>query len=405
MDEVEAEAHTLGALIHSPPEVLRVYLTEINLRPEDFSSPFRSSVFEAIIALVDEGARPDVALLTAKVGSRQEIEEYAAYTPEIGNLRHYAEAVKENARWRRVKEAGELLTVAADRKDRGLEAQADALLTSPVEGISESYTPDQLAELVLSRFEGEKEESFSFPFLGLTMATGGLRRGEVLVLSGHTSHGKSVLLSQFLHRASKDGHKAWLYINEMKPLDFADRFLAGEAGISFSKLRRGDLDQEEMNRLVQAMNHIPYGVTNIAGWSAQEIARHIRFHGADIVGIDIVNLIPHDDEKDMRQISQAFNQVSKTGNCAVVYTAHLNEKRVQSAIRPRPTLGDIRQSGQIKNDADYVMFVYRKQDSNGIPLDTGEAEVYLAKGRNSALESLNVWLNPKTMNYQELPWQ
>lgn len=404
MKAEEAEQGLIGLLLYSTAPLSHI-LTKTGLRPEHFANQLLRQTFEAIIQIVDDGGTADVTLIASAIGGHEDqLNGLIADAPPAANALIYATEVRDNHRWRKVNQAGNLLVKAAEQKDTLLEKEADELLTAPQEGNSTTYTTEALAELVLERFENPEPSGFPFPWYGLTKATGGFRKGEVMVLSGHTSHGKSVVMNQILAHNAAQGAKVGLYINEMRPEDFVERWLSGETQIPFARIRQKNLSREEMDKIMIALENVPFPITNIAGWTAPEVARHIRFHEYDIVGVDILNLISHDDEKDMRQISQVFNQVAKTANVALLMTAHVNEKRVFTAQRPRPTLGDIRQSGSIKNDADLVMFVYRDQDENGIPTDNGKGELYIAKGRNTGLEKIDVWLHPNTMKYQETPW-
>jgi replicative DNA helicase len=88
----------------------------------------------------------------------------------------------------------------------------------------------------------------------------------------------------------------------------------------------------------------------------------------------------------------------------MIVLAQLNEARVVNAKRPRPTLGDIRGSGMIKNDSDLTMFVFREQDSQGTILYDGAGEIYIAKGRNTAQDRVKVWYDPRSMTFGENPW-
>jgi len=157
-------------------------------------------------------------------------------------------------------------------------------------------------------------------------------------------------------------------------------------------------------KVLDASEQIPWGMTDAAGWSAEEIARHIRFHDWDLVGVDILHLIDHTEEKDLNRISRHLNQVAKIANCALVATVHLNRGRSLQTVRPRPVVTDIKGSSSFEQQADMVLFVHREQDHNGEPTDDGHGEIFIAKGRNTRLGGVEVWLNPNTMQFTESPW-
>jgi replicative DNA helicase len=130
----------------------------------------------------------------------------------------------------------------------------------------------------------------------------------------------------------------------------------------------------------------------------------MRYHDFDFVGVDILHLIDHTEEKDLNRISRVLNQASKIAQVALVATVHLNRGRSLQAVRPRPVVTDIKGSSSFEQQADMVMFVHREQDVHGEPTDDGKAELFIAKGRNTRLGGVDVWLNPNTMRFQENSW-
>jgi replicative DNA helicase len=113
-----------------------------------------------------------------------------------------------------------------------------------------------------------------------------------------------------------------------------------------------------------------------------------------------LHLIEHRDERDLAGISAELNRAAKMADCHILATVHLNENRVMGQTRPMPTLGDIRGSGMLKNDADNVFFVFREQDA-----DTGypqhEATGYFAKVRSGATGGLPLTFDGPRMEFTE----
>jgi replicative DNA helicase len=403
---VENERAALGAILVGGPNVLKTYLSEVGLRPEHFADAFNASVFKAAVDISDEGHKPDVLTISTKLKVPSiQVDALAAETPDISNIRAYAEAVVEGHRWRLVGQAGSMLQLASERRETALESKAMELLAAPVAEDQRTLTPEQLADLKFKSLNEGKTEAFPLPFFPLnTYTSGGVRRGEMTLIGGWSSHGKSIFIDQTLIHMARAGLRCHLYINEMSPQQRVDRWLAGATGVPFYKLRSGDLGPEELAKVVEGLNHLPFGITDVAGWSAKDIARHITWNKWDVCGVDILHLIEHNEEKDIRNISRTLNQATKPsqGNCAILATVHLNENRAgHSAKRPRPSLGDIRGTGMLKNDADLVMFVHREQDVNGVPELSGEGKVYIAKGRNASLGGLDVRFDPRAMTFSE----
>lgn len=403
---MENERAALGAILVGGPDVLKVYLSDLGLRADHFEDHFLAQVYGAAVEISDAGHRPDVLTISTKLKIPSiQVDHLAAEIPDISNIRAYAEAILTAHKWRQVGRAGELLQRAANEGSEALETSAMELLAGPAEETSRTWTPTQLADLKFKTLNEGLTEAFPLPFPHLNQWTsGGVRRGEMTLIGGWSSHGKSIFIDQTLIHMSDKGLRCHLYINEMSPQQRVDRWLAGSTGVPFYRLRAGDLDEVEMAKVVDGLNALPFGITDVAGWSANEIARHIKWNKWDVCGVDILHLIEHQEERDIRNISRTLNQATKPsqGDCAILATVHLNENRAgHVAKRPRPSLGDIRGTGMLKNDADLVIFVHREQDANGVPDESGEGVVFIAKGRNASLGGLDIQFNPRAMTFSE----
>jgi replicative DNA helicase len=209
-----------------------------------------------------------------------------------------------------------------------------------------------------------------------------------------------LLLDQLLETVHKRGRRVHLYMNEMALEERVTRYLTRQTGVPYQRIISGKTDAEQNKAIVASLAHgIPFGITLVAGWSAEEIAHHIRRNNWDVAAVDILHLIEFEDERELSRISATLNRCAKQADCALVATVHLNEKRVLSATRPRPTLGDIRNSGSLKNDADVVCFVYREQDpETGEPLPEGA--IYFSKVRNGEVGGIPVRFNASRLRFE-----
>ena len=398
---METERAVLGAVLLSP-SVLPTY-TDLGIKPEHFADTFHGKVYEAALEVNDQGCEPDPLAVATKLGVELgEVETFTADTPPVANIRACGESLLEAHKWRNVGEAGSLLQLASERRESTLEARAMQLLAEPSPEDTRTLSPQQLAEAKFKSLNEGVTEAFPLPFFHLNkLMGGGIRRGEVALIGAWTSFGKTVFLLQTLSHLAERGLSCHVYINEMSSSQLVDRWLAGATGIAFYKIRSGDMSKEEMATVIEALGRIPFGVTDAADWTATDIARHIKANKWDVCGVDILHNIAHDDEKDMRNIGLALNQVTKPGlgDCALLATVHLNEARAMGAKLPRPVSRDIRQSGMLKNQADYVMFVHREQDDNGVPQEDGA--IYFTKARNGELGGQDVRFNARRMEFAE----
>lgn len=408
----EAEQAVLGAVLLGGTSVMESILTDVRLAPDDFWREGHTTLWRSMLRVMDAGGSIDALTVTEDLSRHQELEDaggraavdsLSGQVPDVGNVKSYARRVRVLADLRRDRRAGLLLAAAAESEDKEKRDQALAMMLEAEGPSVGSSNPEQLAELLLEHLEAEGGETFSFPWDELNEAThGGARRGEVIVVAAHSSHGKTVLVDQFGAHLAEQNLVVHAWINEMTRLQRACRIVAAPSGVPFSRIVRGRLSADEEDRVKPALKRLPFGITECAGWSAEEIARDIRRRRPDVAVIDILHLIPHSDEKDIARISRVLNGVAKQANCLVIVTAHLNEGRKNpDGTKPAPTLGDIRGSGSIKNDADIVLFVFRAQEEgSGQPKEDGW--VYTGKIRNGAHTRVRVVLNPAKMQFEPM---
>lgn len=398
--DVDAEEAIIGFLLVYPKGV--PIALESGLAPGHFWAPTHQDVYAAILKRYDHELPIDAHLievdLKAPAGSVDILT--GGHYVDAGRLRPYSQRVVELALWRSRLHTSAAMQVACEAQNENAFATCERELATSHRPDETTYSPPQLAEQVYKMLEGG-EECFRWPWIRLDAVTsGGMRRGEVTLIGGHTSHGKSVVLDQVLEHAVEQGHKVHLFINEMTPRQRTARTVARRAGVLLGNLLQNELSDGQRGKVLRALNDLPFAITDAAGWNEVQIARAIRRMRCDVIGIDILHLIEHRDERDIARISAELNRAAKMADCHILATVHLNENRVMGQTRPMPTIGDIRGSGMLKNDADNVMFVYREQDA-----DTGypqhEGTIYFSKVRSGTPGGMPVTFDGARMQFTD----
>jgi len=407
--DIDAERNLLGALIAGPRYIAGV-LVDTGLKPEHFYYERHGKLFATIVALHDDDKAIDPTTINAELRERNLLEEVGEHTaadllascPAPGNAPTYAQTIVREALWANRLAAGQKIQLAVTERDEDALTAAEAMLQADFTREASDLEPDDLRDIAHELLEHGGAEAFPWPFKRLNdLTSGGMRRGEFIVIGGHSSHGKSQFLDQSLIGLHKAGLRTRLYMNEMSAQQRVARTLTRKTGIPFSKIVRGELTQEQQiiaNRALNEADTFPFGITLAAGWSATDIAHHIRRNAYDVAAVDIMHLIEYEDERDLSAITATFARTAVQANCVVLSTAHLNEKRVTGVVRPRPTEGDLRGSGSIKNDADIVCFVHREQDS-----ETGDREpqgaIYFTKVRNGPTGGMEVYFKEDRLRF------
>jgi replicative DNA helicase len=400
--DTDAEAAIVGFCLMYPSKSIDMAV-ERGLVAGHFFVVRHQEVWQAMLARWDAKQPIDVRLIQSDLPHlpANAVDELTAWAlSNAGLFVSYVERIVELALWRHRQHTAHAMVVACASQDEADFAACETDLGRTHRPDETTYSPMRLAEQLYQMMEGG-EETFDWPFPRWnTLTSGGMRRGEVTLLGGWTSHGKSVMLDMILEHAAAAGRDVHLFINEMTPRQRAARQVARKSGVLLGDLLENKLNDKQRQLVIRQMGNLPFPITDAAGWDSVRIARAIRRLRADVVGIDILHLIEHRDERDIAGISGQINQAAKMADCHIIATVHLNENRVVGQTRPMPTLGDIRGSGMLKNDADNVLFVFREQDA-----DTGypqhEATGYFPKVRSGTPGGVPLTFNGARMEFTE----
>ncbi len=223
--------------------------------------------------------------------------------------------------------------------------------------------------------------------IDLDKKLGGLHPSDLLILAGRPSMGKTTLATNIAFNVAKafregekpdgtvgavEGGRVGFYSLEMSAEQLATRILSEAARVPSEKIRRGDMEEEEFQRLVEAsreLERMPLYIDDTPALPISTLAararRLKRQHGLDLLVIDYLQLVRPATAKDSRvnevsEITQGLKAIAKELNIPVIALSQLS-RQVESREDKRPQLSDLRESGSIEQDADVVMFVFREE--------------------------------------------
>jgi replicative DNA helicase len=402
--DTDAEKGLLAGVL-TAPAILKSVLAEDGVRPEHFGVETHGLAFDALVRIADRGEHPDFVTFRAELeelgvfnNPRSFADDIAGQLIDPSSTHAYARRIRDLHRRRDLKIASTLISEAADLGDPARLAEAESILTAPAEGDVVTFTGAELAERFADRLDEPAPEMFHWPFRQLDDWTGGgLRRKQIVLIGGWTSNGKSVIYDQILERLAEQGLRCHSYINEMSEQERMDRTVARLSGVPFPHVHARKVTPEQDVKLRRCLSQVRVGLTECAGWTAQEIARHIRWNRWDVAGVDILHEIAYREERDLAEIAQVLRSTAKMVGCALIVCVHLNDNRVTTPQRPTPVLRDVRGSGMLVRGADIVLLVHRDDDEDGVPKGTG---VLLApKIRNGQPSAMGVVFQPDRMRF------
>jgi replicative DNA helicase len=411
---IEAEESVLGAMLIAEGAVSTV-VVEAHLRPEDFYREAHRQIFKAILDLDSKHEGIDALTVCAELGEMGELEsvggkpyvhQLAASLPSAGNVRHYAQLVKEQSTLRALLTATQTIQAKVGER-RGepnqLVEDAERLLfeVAHSERKSDFRSIDDILHEEIDKLEALSRDGQSMTgtpsgFRDLDDITGGFQASNLIVLAARPSMGKSALVTNMAENvALKHNKPVALFSLEMSETELAQRFVASQARMSGDKLRKGQVARSDWPKVVkacQALEKAPLWVDDSSDLDVLELrAKARRLHaqtgGLGLIVLDYLQLMRPDHNADSRaeqvgQMSRGLKILARELDVPVLAVSQLNRSPEQRPDK-RPLLSDLRESGNIEQDADLVMFIYRDEYYHREETENpGVAEINIAKHRN-----------------------
>lgn len=405
---VEAEQAVLGGILIDPEAFARVSW----LRPEDFFRQDHQLVFQAIRAL-PKGMPPDMVTVgdqlgedLAEVGSNGYLASLVNQTPTSANIHHYAQTVRDKAVLRQViQTAGEV--VEAARSGEGAAEVVDQAERRFLE-VSRGYqgNDEGYAELVpslretLDQIEVAKQAREQGHPIGLQTGVttfdnyfGGLHRGDLIIVAGRPSMGKSALAHTWSRNIAEQNGIVGFHSAEQPRQQILHRWLAQLAKVPLDRFRTANFDDDQWHFITQAMARLKgldkhLFIHDQSGMRPGTIARHARRlkanHGLDLVVVDYLQNLQADERRDSRRLeledmSRSLKDLAKELDVPVIALSQLN-RSLEQRQNKRPMMADLREAGGLEQDADLIIFPYRPA-YYGEDAPPGLAELHVAKNR------------------------
>jgi replicative DNA helicase len=393
-----AEMATLGGMMLSAAACQDALETA---EAADFYQPKHETIFAAIAELAAEGLPTDVIAVgdhlkdageLARVGGAEYLHELTSTPPTAANAGFYADIVKKKAILRRLVQAGMRIqqmgwasegdpAELADNARAELE-QAAGTIAADVVTIGEPY-------LALTDKLSAKPRYIETPWREVNELIGGLRPGGLYVVGARPGEGKSIMALQIAQQLAHAGPVAFSSL-EMGVDELLTRLISLRGKIHMGPLSRHELGPDEWERVAALRTDIqrmPLYVDARSGVNITQIkgfARTVQRKGkvAGVV-VDYLQLITGDARRDRHivvgEISRQLKILARDLDCPVVALSQLNRDSVGKGRRA-PSLGDLRESGSIEQDADVVILLQRALEEDDKPGD--RLNVYVAKNRH-----------------------
>ena len=421
----EAERSVLGAVMLNK-DILSEVLEEVTA--DDFYNESHREIFRAIWELYKENTAVDMLTVCEELkkrkaldmaGGRAYIATLAAEVPSTANAVEYAKIVAEKATLR------QMIKTSEDITEKGYDAKMDAgeILDYAESGIfkrAQKRQKNDYAKIqdvlltnikIIDQAAQNKDKIVGIPtgFKDIDEKTSGLQRSDLIIVAARPAMGKTAFALNIAQQSAvKAGSSVIIFSLEMSKEQLGQRLLAMQARVEMQKLKQGDLDRKDWDRITMALdelNNTKIVIDDTPGISIMEMRNKCRRlkaeQGLDLVVIDYLQLMSLQSKTDNRQqeisaISRNLKLLAREMDCPVIVLSQLSRAPEQRQDH-RPILSDLRESGSIEQDADIVIFLYRDDYYNENTEKPGVCEVNIAKHRSGPTDKVELtWVSRYT---------
>lgn len=374
----QAQDAVLGACLIDPKAVPKVLS---GATAKDFDG-FHRPIWLAIAEVFRSGDTVDPVVISSRLGddqtSRTLMLQLMDATPTAANVDAYLDVLQEQGQLRDIQAlAMDLAAAPTVAEAHELTGKLSSLLADR-RGV-EVYSMTELAAGFLERHM-DKDKQIKFLPWGLPQLDSNLfvSPGSFVILGGYPSEGKTALAIQFALYQSKH-QRVGIFSLETKPEPLFDRAAAHESGVSLGRIHRSELDKDDLATVAPALHSLgerKLWIFRTAGLTVQDIHSLAVAWQLDVIYIDYVQLITPDNPRDVRheqvaRISRQLHTMAQTTGITAVALSQLSRpdkaagrtKQVKGdAIPvevPEPSMSDLRESGQLEQDADVILLLWR----------------------------------------------
>jgi replicative DNA helicase len=391
------------------------------VKADDFYAPKHETIFNAILSLYSKGEPTDVITVTdeltkngelVRAGGADYLHQLTSIVPTAANAPFYARIVQEKATLRRLVEVGTRIAQMGyanegDVEDLVNRAQEDVYSVTK-SGVGEDYVPlfDSIEAAVeeMERAQSRGGDMVGVPtgFRELDEMTHGLHGGQFVILAARPAVGKSTLALDMARNAAIKHKKPVIFFSlEMGRAEIAMRLLSAESRIYLQSMRKGDLNDNDWQRLAGVrgeINSAPLYIDDSPNLTLIEIRAKCRRMaqrvGLEMIVIDYIQLMTSGKKVESRQqevseFSRALKLLAKELNVPVVAISQLNRNSEKSDNKV-PEISQLRESGSLEQDADVVILLHREAMFEREHPRAGEADLILAKQRNGPTGTITV---------------
>lgn len=430
---VEAEQSVIGATLIEREAIAKV--AEI-LRPEDFYREAHRLIYNSIMQLFNKNDAVDMVTVVEELRREDKLEAAGGiayvtsltnYVPTAANVMYHAKIVEEKSLLR------QLINAATQIAGLGYEANDDVakildqaeqkIMEVSNRKIGQSFEPikgilfktiDKIEQLYAS-----KGGITGLPsgFKDLDKITCGFQASDLILIAARPSMGKTAFVLNIAQNvAIREKQSVAIFSLEMSKGQLVQRMLCAEAPIDASRLSKGDLEDNDWQKLIGAADRLagaPIFIDDTSGITVLEMrakARRLKAeHGLSLLIIDYLQLMQGDSkghhgenrQQEISEISRSLKGLARELNVPVIALSQLSRGPETRQVK-KPMLSDLRESGSLEQDADIVAFLYRDDYYNPDTERKNITEIIIAKNRNGPVDTIELFFHKQFTKFSDL---
>jgi replicative DNA helicase len=434
----DAEQSLLGALLIDKDAIIKV--ADITVA-EDFYKDAHKTIYDAMADLYRQREPIDLLSLSNRLLELKKLEEIGgrAYlmslsnvVPSASNVTHYAHIVQKKASLRRLINAAGEITELGYEETEDVESILDKaeqrLFSVSQQYMKQGFMPiknvleDAFERIDELHRERGKLRGMPTGFGELDLMLAGLQKSDLIIIAARPSIGKTSLAMDIARNAAaKTKIPVGIFSLEMSKEQLVDRLICSEAGVDLWKMRTGRLseqgendDFERIGHALGTLSETPIFIDDSSSANIMEIrtkARRLQMEkGLGLIVIDYLQLMESRSRSESRvqevsEITRALKGLARELNIPVIALSQLS-RNVENRSPAIPKLADLRESGSIEQDADVVMFIYRKSKDSTLQSVPAEeqntAEIIVAKHRNGPTGSVRLYFDDRRVSFKNI---
>lgn len=438
----EAEQSLLGCMLideNAPITILS------DVKKDDFFAKRNANIFEAMRHIYDRGQPIDIVTLvqecevmgvTEEVGGIAYLTSLTTFVPSADNYRHYMGIVKKNGLLRRLIVSAQNIMDKAygvDGDDTALSfAEAEIYRLAETEDRSSLVNVQEAADEAIAVMEQIYRDhgaavGVPIPYKKLNAMLNGFHGSDLVLIAARPGQGKTSIGMNFIAHAALNASKKTpagndqplscaVFSLEMSAAQLAKRLLCSVAKVNMRNASNGHLSTDEWKRLKDAQRRINKSKIFIDDNSLTTPAEILskcrrlkREHGLDLIMVDYLQLMSSGRRSDNRQqevsdITRTMKIAAKELDVPILLLSQMS-REVEKRVDKRPQMSDLRESGAIEQDADIIMFLYRKHDLHDDTVSMEErtrTQIIVSKHRNGEVGDVDVRWHGEFTTFEDI---